>query len=170
MKSQFKLVKVKGKEILPYIEALSKLRIEIFKEFPYLYIGDMEYEKKYLNTYSTCPESFAALVLDNEQVVGATTAIPLKFETEECQKPFIDNSMNINEIFYLGESVLLQSHRGLGIYKTFFEARETAACEYGCKITTFCAVERPWDHPRRPKDYVPLDEVWQHFGYQKISI
>ena len=53
MKSQFKVVKVKGKEILPYIEALGKLRIEIFKEFPYLYAGDMEYERKYLNTLNS---------------------------------------------------------------------------------------------------------------------
>jgi hypothetical protein len=32
---------------------------------------------------------------------------------------------------------------------------------------TFCAVDRPSDHPRRPKDYVPLDAFWQHCGYVK---
>ena len=28
-----------------------------------------------------------------------------------------------------------------------------------------CGVVRPADHPLRPADYVPLDEVWAHFGY-----
>jgi len=26
-------------------------------------------------------------------------------------------------------------------------------------------VQRPVSHPARPADYVPLDAVWQHFGY-----
>jgi hypothetical protein len=45
--------------------------------------------------------------------------------------------------------------------------RETAAKDQGCKIAAFVAIERTVDDPRKPKDYVPLDDVWRHFGYEK---
>ncbi len=41
MKFQFK--KVHGKEIQPYLEILGQLRINVFKEFPYLYKGSLSY-------------------------------------------------------------------------------------------------------------------------------
>ena len=28
-------------------------------------------------------------------------------------------------------------------------------------------MERPLDHPARPRDYVPLDEFWKKRGYTK---
>ena len=37
----------------------------------------------------------------------------------------------------------------------------------GFKHITFCCVERPIDHPRRPKEYVPLDQFWNKRGYYK---
>ncbi len=48
----------------------------------------------------------------------------------------------------------------------FIEERENHARGLGGMThCTFCAVERPQDHPRRPEDYVPLDEFWRNRGY-----
>jgi GNAT superfamily N-acetyltransferase len=69
----------------------------------------------------------------------------------------------------MGESVLLKEYRGQGLYRTFFDAREKEARHQGCTMATFCAVERPENHPLRPEHYIPLDEVWKHFGYIKNS-
>ncbi len=167
MTQHFQIKRFKGKEILPFISDLAKLRIEVFKEYPYLYVGNMEYETEYLNTYTSCPESVMALVYINNKVVGVSTAIPLEFETAECKQPLIEHAKDIKKIFYLGESVLLPQYRGHNIYRHFFHERETAAQEYGSKITAFCAVERDPHDPRRPKEYMPLDNVWRHFGYEK---
>jgi len=49
----------------------------------------------------------------------------------------------------------------------FFDEREAAAKRYGFRIATFCAVDRPDDHPLRPKDYVPHDAFWTKRGYTK---
>jgi len=49
---------LKGKEILPYLSELARLRIEIFKEYPYLYEGDLAYEEQYLHTYAVCSVIF----------------------------------------------------------------------------------------------------------------
>jgi GNAT superfamily N-acetyltransferase len=165
--TDLKITRLKGQAILPFVDDLAKLRIEILKSYPYLYVGDMEYEKNYLREYVSCPESVMVLVTDNNQVVGASTAIPLEFEHEAFKKPFIDNDMQLNKIFYLGESVLLPAYRGRNVYRHFFKEREAAAKEYGSEITAFCAVERAPNDTRRPADYIPLDGTWKHFGYTR---
>lgn len=167
--NQLQIRCLKGKAILPYLMDLAKLRIEIFREYPYLYEGDLDYEKNYLQTYASCPHSFLALVFDEKQVVGASTAIPLQFEEEEFKKPFLDKGIDIKKVFYFGESVLLPEYRGKHIYRAFFRKRETEAQNYGSKEACFCAVERPGNHPSRPKHYVSLDKIWQHFGYIKAN-
>jgi len=168
MNNMFKIQCLKGQAVIPYLSELAKLRIEIFKSYPYLYEGDLDYESDYLKTYAQCAESIIVLAFANEdEIVGASTAIPLSFETEEIQAPFIKNHFSIEDVFYLGESVLLPQYRGKGIYLHFFREREAAAKAYGAKMATFCAVERPADHPKQPKDYQPLDKVWQRYGYEK---
>lgn len=167
MADELKIVRLKGQEIVPYIPDLARLRIEVFIDFPYLYAGDLAYETKYLQTYVSCPESIMVLVFDGDQVVGASTAIPLEFETMAIKKPFRDQGIAITDIFYLGESVLYPIFRGRNLYRRFFEEREAAAREYGAKITAFGAVERPADDLRQPETYTPLDNVWKHFGYKK---
>lgn len=158
---------VKGTQILPYISDLAKLRINIFKDYPYLYVGNDEYEANYLKTYIQCPECVMVLAFDEKKVIGASTAIPLEFESHEFQQPFLEHGKDIKDIFYLGESLLLPDYRGKGIYSRFFELREKAAREYGCHITVFASVQRAPDDPRRPSDYQPLDPIWNHFGYEK---
>lgn len=150
-----------------FVPDLARLRIEVFRAFPYLYDGTLEYETKYLQTYLDCRESVVVLALDGARVVGAATAMPLAQETEEFQAPFRRAGIDPAKVFYCGESVLLPAYRGRGIYRHFLAERERHARALGrFDRITMCGVVRPPDHPRRPADYVPLDEVWAHFGYQ----
>ncbi len=157
-----------GADLQRYIAELARLRIEVFREFPYLYDGDLSYEEKYLQTYINCPESVIVLAFDEDHIIGASTAIPLKYETEEVKRPFVEQGYNPDEVFYCGESVLNNQYRGLGLGVKFFEQREAhAAALGGFKHLCFCCVERPVDHPRRPANYVPLDQFWNRRGYFK---
>ncbi len=160
--------RLSGAELHPYIPELARLRIEVFRDFPYLYDGDYEYEKKYLQTYIDCPESVIVLAFDGDKIIGASTAIPLKYETDEVKQPFLDLGYAVEDVFYCGESVLDKRYRGLGLGVKFFEQREAHAQDLGgFKHITFCCVERPADHPRRPADYTPLDAFWNKRGYVK---
>ncbi len=157
-----------GKALSQYIPELARLRIEVFRDFPYLYDGNYEYEEKYLQTYIDTPASVIVLAIDGEKVVGASTALPMKYETDELKRPFLENNYNLEEVFYCSESVLNKNYRGLGLGVQFFEQREEHAKELGgFKIITFCCVERPLKHPRRPHNYVPLDSFWNKRGYFK---
>jgi hypothetical protein len=156
-----------GAKIVPYLNNLARLRIEIFRDFPYLYEGSFEYETHYLQTYSQTADSLIVLVFDNDNIVGASTALSLSVETKNITQPFKNQRLNVNEFLYLGESILQKNYRGQGLGVRFFEERETHARRLNKKYATFCAVERPIDHPHRPADYVPLDNFWQHRGYSK---
>ena len=155
-----------GPAIAQRLEALAELRMTVFREWPYLYDGDPAYEQTYLQRYVESPHAFALLVYDGPRPVGATTAMPLEDEAPELQRPFLDAELDPARVFYNGESVLLPAYRGRGLYRGFFEAREGHAGRLGrYDRIAHCAVQRPDDHPARPDDYTPLDEVWRHFGY-----
>jgi len=149
-----------------FVPDLARLRITVFRDFPYLYDGTLAYEEGYISTYLACPESIFVLALDGTNVVGVATALPLAYETAAFKQPFIDAGIDPARVFYCGESVLLAGYRGRGLYRQFLGERERYARALGrFDRITLCSVVRPADHPLRPADYVPLDAVWAHFGY-----
>jgi len=167
-KRNLKIKTVIGEDISPHLPEIARLRIDVFRDFPYLYDGDPAYEQEYLETYIRSPRSLVVLVLEEPNVVGVSTGIPLDDETEEFQKPFIEQGIDPANVFYCGESLLLPEFRGRGIYKIFFREREEHARRLQQFHTIcFCAVKRPNNHPLKPSGYQPLDSVWKSFGYRK---
>ncbi|WOO40122.1 GNAT family N-acetyltransferase [Rubellicoccus peritrichatus] len=157
-----------GPEIGQFADDLARLRISVFREFPYLYDGSIEYERGYIQRYIDSPECAFVLVLDQNKVVGASTAQPMIHEIDEFKKPFIDQGYHLDEVFYLAESVLLPEYRGRGLGHRFFDEREKFANSLrSFKWITFCAVDRPYDHPLRPSQYHPHDIFWGKRGYVK---
>lgn len=159
---------VHGEAVTPYIADLARLRTDVFRAFPYLYEGSEAYEASYLATYAQSPESFFALALDEARIVGASTGVPMTDASEVFRAPFIAAGLDPQKVFYFGESVLLPTYRGRGLGVRFFEEREAYARRLGrFDWCTFCAVERPGDHPLRPAGYVPLDAFWGRRGYER---
>jgi GNAT superfamily N-acetyltransferase len=157
-----------GSSIASVIPDLADLRMRVFKEFPYLYQGSLEYEFKYLQTHLECQNSLIVVARDGTRIVGASSALPLVSETSEVQQPFLEHGFDPKTVFYLAESVLLPEYRGHGLGKQFFEAREAHAKKLGgFSWAAFCAVQRPKDHPLRPENHRDLDTFWQARGYEK---
>jgi hypothetical protein len=154
-------------DIKSIVSELAQLRITIFRDFPYLYAGDIEYEKNYLNTYLKSNRSAVVAVFDRNKLVGASTCLPLLDETENIKIAFRNNHILEDEIYYFGESILLKEYRGKNVGNIFFDEREKAALRFGFYKTAFCGVERSIDHPLRPENYIPLDGFWLKRGYQK---
>lgn len=156
-----------GDELRARLDDLARLRIEVFRAWPYLYDGDMEYERDYLQRYAKAKTGTIIVAADGEAIVGAATALALEEEADYVRAPFVAAGLKTSEIFYFGESVLLAQYRGHGLGVAFFEQREAAARAHGFRLCCFCAVQRPDDHPLKPKDYTPLDAFWSKRGYTR---
>lgn len=150
------------------LDEIAALRIRIFKDFPYIYDGSVEYEVKYLSRYFQAPDArFVGAFSADEQLVGVATCLPLQQEENFVQQPFLKAGFKPEKVFYFGESVLLSDYRGQGLGHRFFDEREKVARAHGAEITAFCAVERPPEHKLRPAGYRSLDDFWVARGYQK---
>lgn len=157
-----------GPELEPWLGDVAWLSMKVFRDFPYLYNGSLDYERQYLQTYVESDSALCVLAFDGEQVVGAATGLAMRDEEPAFRQPLLDAGVKVNDVFYCAESVLLPSHRGQGIYRTFFSEREAQARRLGLNQSVFCAVDRPDDHPLKPADYQPLDAVWQRYGYRPL--
>lgn len=156
-------------EVQAAFDDLARLRIEVFADFPYLYEGDFDYERRYLAAYMQSPGAVIIGALDGSHLVGAATAAPLTDHFDEFAAPFLAQGLDPAKFLYFGESVLKRDWRGQGIGVRFFQERERAAREVGFPCCIFSAVIRPADHPSRPADYVPLDGFWSRRGYARIE-
>src|SRR5690606_27884953 len=96
-----RLVPFVGKNALPFIDDVARLRIEVFHEFPYLYDGNMDYERRYLSTYAEDPESLVVIAFDEEgNVRGASTGVPMAHEEPDFRRPFEQKGYDTESIFY----------------------------------------------------------------------
>ncbi|MBF9043712.1 GNAT family N-acetyltransferase [Rhodobacterales bacterium HKCCE4037] len=155
-------------EVAEVIEPLARLRISVFRDWPYLYDGDLDYERRYLADY-TKGDGMVCAVFDGDRMVGAATAMNLAHQPQAVRSAFEGHFLKPEEIYYCAESVLLPDYRGRGLGHAFFDAREINAHNLNFTTTGFCSVIRPPDDPRRPADYRPLDAFWRKRGYAAVD-
>jgi len=167
----FEFKNVYGQAIEHYFADLSRIRITVFKEWPYLYQGSIKYERDYLQHYFNHERSLCILCLHDHQVVGISTLMPLAGEHDDLKKPLQDAGYDISKIFYYSESCLLKPFRGQGAYAEFFRRRQAHVNSFGADYERicFCSVVRPDEHPLKPADYRPLYDTWRNYGFEKVD-
>jgi len=151
----------------PRLPQAARLRVAVFRDWPYLYDGDEAYERGYLATYVRSPgAAVVAAITEADEVVGISTCLPMAEATDAVRAPFRARGLDPARHCYFGESVLLPQYRGHGAGVRFFTEREAHARDVlGLDYAAFCAVVREPADPRRPPDYVPLDAFWRRRGY-----
>ncbi len=158
-----------GAHLADALPDLARLRIEVFRAFPYLYDGDPAYEEDYLQVYRDSADAILVGAFDGSRLIGAATGTPMEDHATEFGAALADTGLDLHSIFYCAESVLLPDYRGQGIGHRFFDLREDHARRLGRTHSAFCGVLRPEDHPLRPEGYVPLDGFWRKRGYAPVE-
>lgn len=159
-----------GPALTAALADLARLRIAVFRDWPYLYAGTLAYEQGYMARFGASEGAVIVAAFDGCRIIGAATASPMLGHADEFAQPFRQRGYDIARIFYFGKSVLLQEYRGQGIGHAFFNERERHARSLGgFSHATFCGVVRPDDHPLRPAGYLPLDAFWIKRGYARID-
>jgi hypothetical protein len=70
------------------LEDVARLRITVFREWPYLYDGDLSYEREYLSAYRNNPAAVLVGAFDGAKLIGAATGTPM-----------FDHPMNLHPLF-----------------------------------------------------------------------
>lgn len=157
-----------GPALTEALDDIARLRIAVFRDWPYLYEGTMENEHTYLQAYEVSKRSIALAVYDGDWLVGASTGAPLSEHAKDFAEAFDGTPYDLDTIFYCGESILLPRYRGRGFGHQFFDAREDYARGMGFEKICFASVVRPPDHPLKPSAYYPLDPFWKKRGYARL--
>jgi GNAT superfamily N-acetyltransferase len=159
-----------GPALVRALPALARLRITVFRDWPYLYEGTLEYEQHYLERFAASERAVIVAARDVDTIVGISTASPMAGHADAFIDMFRARGYDTEKIFYFGESVLLKPYRRRGIGHKFFDHREAhARAQPGITHATFCGVVRPADDPLKPKDFFLLDPFWTKRGYQKLA-
>lgn len=148
---------------------VARLRIAVFRDWPYLYDGDVAYEERYLQPFADSAQAILVGAFDGDRLIGASTGAPLTDHAEDFGAAFEGTGIDLATVFYCAESVLLPDYRGQALGHAFFDAREAHARAHGFTRSAFCSVIRPADHPARPDGYRPLDGFWRARGYAPLE-
>lgn len=155
--------------IARHLNDLAGLRIAVFREWPYLYDGDADYEAEYLAHFAQASDALLVAAFDGETIVGMATASPMAAQSDEIRGPVAAAGLQVDRIAYFGESVLLPRYRGRGVGHAFFDRREAGMRAAGADTAMFCSVIRPPDHPRRPVNARSHYDFWTGRGYREVS-
>ena len=159
---------LRGEALRAWLPRLAGLRIAVFRDWPYLYDGSLDYERDYLATYRESEGALLVGAFFGEVLVGASTSTPMEDHAGEFAAPLSGRGVDLESILYGAESVLLPEYRGKGIGHRFFDLREDHARALGRTHVAFCSVMRPADHPLRPAAYRTNDAFWQGRGYAPV--
>jgi GNAT superfamily N-acetyltransferase len=169
-----RIERLTGDSIARALDDVARLRIAVFREWPYLYDGTLDYEREYLSAFSQARDSVVVAAFAGNEIVGAATASPLDGHSPEFVPLVAEAGFDPDEVFYFGESVLLPEFRGRGLGHAFFDHREdharTCVGRKGpYKHAAFCGVVRDANDPRTPAGYRALDAFWRKRGYTPVA-
>lgn len=157
-----------GSGIKIYLPSIAKLRVEIFKSYPFLCKFSVEEEIAYLKKFIQNKDAIAVVVFDGPKIVGVSIGAPLESQEEDYLKPFREKGLNPANYFYFGQSVLEEPYRGRGLGHHFFDIREKHV-HHLKRFSGICflSIVRTNKHPEASSDYPSLASFWEKTGYSK---
>lgn len=160
---------LRGKEILPYLDRIAELRIHIYRDWPYLYEGDLETEKNYLKVYADSEASVLVLAIEGNQAVGIAMGLPTNESMEQIQRVFEKEQSSMENSFYLADIILAKEYRNKKIgLKLLQDFEKSVRDQNKYNEIVMCEILRDFDHPQRPAESRSLDSFWERLGYSII--
>ena len=157
---------VTGAAIAVVLDSLASLRLEIFREYPYLYDGRREDELAYLKSYAEAPDACVILAHDEGAVVGAATGMPFIHEGAQMLPAIAASQYNVEKLYYVGELLLYPAYRNKGLGLQLLGQLEQQIHSLGRYQHLVCAtVERPAAHLLQPDVYVPITRFLARTGF-----
>ncbi len=158
-----------GSAIAEVLDDLATLRLEVFREYPYLYEGRREDELIYLGAYAKEPDACVIIAYDGLEVIGAATGMPLVQEDAQLRDACAGTTTPLDEIYYVGELLFRPAYRNYGLGRKLLARLERHISSLGRYRALTCAtVERPDVHPLRPPGYIPITRFLARTGFVRL--
>lgn len=106
---------ITGTAIAGALDTLASLRLEIFREYPYLYDGRREDELDYLKSYAEAPDACVILAHAGGTVAGAVTGMPFIHEGAQMLAAIAGSRYSVENLYYVGELLLYPAYRNKGL-------------------------------------------------------
>lgn len=159
-----------GHKAEPSLEAIASLRLDIFREYPYLYEGLRDDELRYLRSYAEKPGACVILVEDAGKTIGAATGMPLKHEDQHLLDSFAGTAHLIDKSYYVGELLFYRDYRHRGFGSRLLARIEEYVRSLGPYSHLVCmTVMRPPDHLLCPADYAPIERFLARTGFVPMA-
>jgi len=165
-----------GEHLAANINILAEFRLRYFREFPYLYAGTEEGERKHVTGYIANPTTRLILARDinaNSKIIGV--AIGTMLSTEAAILRQIGEQLQCcgiipEQCHYFGEMIFVPEYRHRGIGKQMLEALKNEGKEQGASRFCFCVVAREHNDPRQPAGQIDTDIIFRKFGFEKTPL
>ncbi len=162
-----------GNEITKGADLIAQMRLIEFKNFPYLYAGTMDAERKYLSSYAKDKKSIFTLAYCDHELAGIATGIPLLSNANilpGVQELFEQHGLKPQDYYYVGELIVLDKYRNQHIGSNLLLAQSRYVQSLNYKSLCLMTVEREDNHPLKPENYHSTDRLWQKLGYTKTTM
>lgn len=157
----------KQQEIAPYSQQLYVLCKQVYQEYPYLFLpSEHDSYSEYFESLDDISNSIACIAFDQEKVIGAAIGLPIKKANNRVLEAFDGKNMDLGQMYYLGELVLLPKYRKQGIGSAIYYHFEAAVKEMNhYNSIALCQIEDPRYDSLKPRGYVPNDRLWEKLGF-----
>src|ERR1700722_3489588 len=149
---------VMGQEITPYVQEITDLALTVYRDYPYLYEGTVDEYYPAIEHYTHSSDGIACLFFNNNQLVGAAIGMPMNEMRDKYKLPLVNArpEENFDQLFYLGELLLLKEYRGQGLGKQMYLEFENTVRELAFTKICFCKIDESEQNPLAPENYKSL--------------
>jgi hypothetical protein len=157
---------VSGADMQPYLERIVEYRLKYFKEFPYLYQGNVEEEVEFVEQYIKSSTA-RVLVLKDQcgNFGGFATGISVMESSHADKLGVIINQPE--NVYYIGEMIFDELFRGKDGFRQCLSYFQNIK-EMGYKKVCFITVQRDGKYPR-PINYHDHEGAWGVTGFEKYE-
>ncbi|HEV2601175.1 MAG TPA: hypothetical protein VGT41_02655 [Candidatus Babeliales bacterium] len=161
-----------GKELQDIALFMIQQRIEIMRDYPYLYQGDMNEEIIYMQQFISLPHAAAAVAYLHDQPVGfvsGTSFLDYESDMRGSSALFMEHGLDPKDFYYIPEAMIMAEHRRKSLFKSLHHLIELHAQSLGYKA--LCLLSENHDqHPLKPIDYRGPDGAFTRAGYSKTDM
>lgn len=164
---------IQGSAIKDYLTEVATMRINHFKDFPYLYQGSMQYEEEYLKGLANNKTAILITISVKDKIIAMITALPLVSDYDILEKApanFAEFDCKKEDLYYIGEVIVEKQYRGQKLAKKLIKLVEEHAFNKGYQGICFLTVARAEQHPQRPENYQDFKLIASHLGYTETNL